>query len=554
MRFTQVELAGFRGHVLTLDLPAAGIISGLNGTGKTSIAQAILLATTQQVPGAMTDNEGVVATGPCLDWTGTTGRWGVTVHDSGGAQASFEFAADGDSGRRNVKLSGCDARKNSIVRQALVDRYGAPHVGPMLLDLEAMRAMAPDQLEKMILRLCGGVSEWTPKRLLNEVALGALSRAKQTSVDELALDLPALRARFSELGLAGGSEGDVRDVLLVLGITSKERQKAARSAVLATNPVLEAPTPDAPDTTTIAGLRQEAEAAQQAAYRASETVAAVRAELDRGREDIRRWERTRAERVRAAEGAVAEAQRRLDDVRRAYAAATEEERRGKERLEARRAEVGNLEAEMQRLAQQSGGEAAAAAARELAAARQELAQANAEIVAIEAGPEPMVSPEKLRELEAARAVHAESGAEYRGLTGELAAAKADQRVQQQQAAALESGICPTCGQTTHGVLEDMEEDFAAAARLVARIEQDLERTRKVGVAARETIALCEAAQQGAEKARSIRSAQIDRARANAHAAGDRVRQAERKTERLTRGGGEQQAALDSRAEGLRALI
>jgi DNA repair exonuclease SbcCD ATPase subunit len=154
-RIVRVRLDGFRGHHIDVPVAPLTVLTGPNMTGKTSVLDGVSLALSGRLPGGQTDETGMTSCKVLEDCAPASQRFAVEVEDDAGETARFEVSIGDEKTTRNVVASFAEGRKNDWHRKAIVERFGTGGgvAGLVSLDLEALRALAPAELERLVMRL-----------------------------------------------------------------------------------------------------------------------------------------------------------------------------------------------------------------------------------------------------------------------------------------------------------------------------------------------------------------------------------------------------------------
>lgn len=494
MRLTQVEVSGLRGRDVVVDLDDLTVIRGPNGAGKTTVAEGVLLALTQRLPGRDVDKQGMATVGPLLDLTADR-PWTVTARDNDGYAVAFGFRPSEAAGTRQVFPPAHGepgpAGDNAAAREAVAKRYGGT-LGVALLDLEGLRRMEPVALERAVLALCSGSSTWTPRDVLNALVTATMDRVKPDTLD---------RAELSEDGLAALLEPAVDavegplDAVDQIGRYVGAQRTQANSDVRSTRALIDAPIPDAPDAATMQRVTDACQTAELAAATAKEQLGGARQRVASLEEQRASWESERRKRQQMAQAAVDAAESRAREAVREYEQAEHS-------IEASRAQIRRIEEDLIRRASDTGLGA------ELLKARTERDRAQ---VALDA------SGRRLSEAEEAwsSARDALERARRAASTARAALDRVDGALRDalRNHGAYADGRCPTCRQ-------DLPDNFDTGHEQVEALHVEADEAAMAHERAETLLREAQAAEHAAEGARS--DAQRSR-----RAAEDALRGAER---------------------------
>lgn len=493
MRIERVTVEGFRGHELDVELPLAGVLTGPNGCGKSSLLHAAQLALGQTWPGAENDNKGVASTSALQDATAAAEQFRVVATDSEGESVAFEYSAEAN--RRNLVASWLRGGSNDAVREAIRERYGSPTIGATLLDFEALRAMDPAALERLVFTLCSGTSEWTAERIISRLAELAPEKAKAESLAELGEQVVRLTGELDEAVYGEDPEPDEPDVRVVLQrcrARAKQGQTDARSAVLATTATLDMAVPEAPELAEVTRLEREAEAAQAEAYAATTRESDVRARLKVAKEQ-RDKERAEREQRRAQRRARRdEAQKAVGRADVALKVATETVRDLEARKAALAEELGKVRAE---LAQPFGPTSSPITEQRAAAARKALAAAKKALAAHRSEEPPQLPDDHASDEAAARQEVEQLIAELNSIDKRRSELDVREELAKERLERLEDGTCPECGQPVAEVAEDILSDIGGIQNEVQRLSERRAKVVTSGTAARKRVHEYEAIRQ-----------------------------------------------------------
>jgi len=460
-RITRVRLDGFRGHRLDVPVAPLTVLTGPNMTGKTSVLDGVSLALSGRVPGAPTDETGMTSCEALEDCTPASQRFTVEVEDDAGETARFEVSIGDKKTTRNVVASFADGRKNDWHRKAILERFGTGGgvAGLVSLDLEALRALAPAELERLVMRLCGDAhpAEWTTERLLSILAARTMTAAGGETTDAAWGGVtPANLQEYMAEQETGrddastiGAMTDVREVLAVLRDKIESWRSEADSGVRRLKAAAEAEVPEAPSPSEVAELQERRDEQQRAVEERATEVGRLEGE--------QRAERAAIERRRKELDAAIEA------ARREYAGARREveglaQRDLQAEVAAAETVIAEAEAEVERLT--AVATAGVELPRTFAEAIERIGARVAELQAAEH--EPVDALEKAMDaaevqLDAARTATATARAAE-------ADAKAALEHALERARCVAAGKCPTCEQDTESV-HHVRQDEAEAAQV-----------------------------------------------------------------------------------------
>lgn len=477
MKINRVEINRLRGHVLALTLPTCGVVAGANGSGKTTIADAIHLCTEGRIPRFKTCPKGLLDTEVCYEATDSSGRWSVKAVDSEGGESSFTFES-----YRNVRTlatSFSGGRTNADHLEAMAKRYVDRHgAGMAFIDADAVRSLSGADLERIVLELCGPRSQWDRGKVVAAIGAEAFGLAGRDDLEWAGVrgkgDLAEL-LRDAMTRHGGEDALDVRSTLGTARDAAAELASSAASDVRTLGRLLEEELPEALTEEQIRAYRAAAETEDAAVRARVDVVAQFAAEWSAAREAHSRalgeWQGSRERLVEQAQNET----ERFEIALKAKWDHEAREKRIREELERQRAEV-------------------AATEEELAGKRTRTEERDRRREALEAA--------KRRSAEAARALEEHKAAEPPDAGEQLEAAKAaaDQAVRdatkshagaqslfdrctanvarlESERRDLASGVCPKCGSKT--------------AAALASVDDELEKARAGIEVARRSLALCQ---------------------------------------------------------------
>lgn len=299
---SSITLDSFAGRTRRHDFqPGVTAIIGANGTGKTTIANAVAFVLSGKVPGLPKTNGGI------MDALGSTLRMGATV-------------TIGDATYDRALIRSGKSIKGEAKHPAPADL-----LPPSMLDLEPFLAATPKGRASMILGACGASVPSLLEALLRETGLERFVSAGTEALD----DAQDILAKVDEAAKkqASGYAASIKDMRGTLSglevldtsplafpagrplaelraeVNRMERELSSllgEARAIASRPAPVQPAGDRPNGTAEAFERQLAEAQR--------TLATARAELAQAQSDRRAWDHWQAERARL-EAKVAEAQK-----------------------------------------------------------------------------------------------------------------------------------------------------------------------------------------------------------------------------------------------------
>lgn len=309
---SSITLDSFAGRTRRHDFqPGVTAIIGANGTGKTTIANAVAFVLSGKVPGLPKTNGGI------MDALGSTLRMGASVEISQQLTENGKHMAN--TYDRALIRSG-KSIKGEAKRPAPADL-----LPPVMLDLEPFLAATPKGRASMILGACGASVPSLLEALLKETGLERFISAGTEAMD----DAQDILAKVDEAAKkqASGYAASIKDMRGTLSglevldtsplaslagrplaelraeVNRMERELSSllgEARAIASRPAPIQPAGDRPNGTAEAFERQLAEAQR--------TLATARAELAQAQADRRAWDHWQAERARL-EAKVAEAQK-----------------------------------------------------------------------------------------------------------------------------------------------------------------------------------------------------------------------------------------------------
>jgi hypothetical protein len=298
---SSITLDSFAGRTRRHDFqPGVTAIIGANGTGKTTIANAVAFVLSGKVPGLPKTNGGI------MDALGSTLRMGATV-------------TIGDATYDRALIRSGKSIKGEAKHPAPADL-----LPPSMLDLEPFLAATPKGRASMILGACGASVPSLLEALLKETGLERFVSAGTEALD----DAQDILAKVDEAAKkqASGYTASIKDMRGTLSgmevldtsplaspagrplaelraeVNRMERELSGilgEARAIASRPAPVQPAGDRPNGSAEAFERQLAEAQR--------TLATARADLAQAQADRRAWDHWQAERARL-EAKVAEAQ------------------------------------------------------------------------------------------------------------------------------------------------------------------------------------------------------------------------------------------------------
>jgi len=238
-RVKSIQVKGFRGRSIEVVPDGKSIlIEGKNGEGKSAVLEAIAYSVSGSVPGKPIPNNDALAA-----MSGPDGNFEITLTDTENGQIRRAF-----TGTKSIVRANFGERSTSAINEdhvsAISARYGAA-ISPLLLDSRKIVELSPNELRNVILRLCHEASpesRWTYSMV----------------VDYLLEKIPKLGAENVVPDEVPNSEFDALRFLDALGRIFADETTECRRKVRELNTILNAEAPiERPNPEDISKLQNE---------------------------------------------------------------------------------------------------------------------------------------------------------------------------------------------------------------------------------------------------------------------------------------------------------
>lgn len=252
--FTTLEITNFKGQTRTVSLAPHTTVIGNNGTGKSTMLEALYMALTGALPGerASSDLYRELA-GPADD-----GRWTVTLTAADGSTITRQWLG----GQSRVRVQrGPDSDRNADHEAEIAGRWPMP----VAVDVMGVLAMKEAELKTWLMDVCGTAGMWTRDQVLD-----AVTEAHCEQIQTCGGGRPLHQYGTKDLPVVElpADLGDPVAVLDVVAVDAAKRLGETRSTIYALGQRLRDDLPAEPDVAEVARLQravQEKDAAHAAA-------------------------------------------------------------------------------------------------------------------------------------------------------------------------------------------------------------------------------------------------------------------------------------------------
>lgn len=499
--FTQITLDGFRGHRLEVPLFPVTVLAGPNRSGKTSLRDGLSLTLSGRIPGVAADKTGMTDVDTLLECAPASREFAIRVTDSQDAKIAFSFSSGDKTGRRDVTCSFAEGRQNNVHRAKIAARYGLnpDALGLLSLDLEGLRRMKPDDLQRAVMRLCGGLeSSWTVSRIVHELIARAWKDSD--SAASLAVVNPAsgpqhlAESILQEVQINDGQSvrvlstvTDPREVIAALTAFVEGRISGALSEQRASTEAAKTVIPDAPTQAALDELHATRERAQAVVSEKSEALGALRAQAAEEVRQINAAKAERSQRVQEIAARETQCQQERDACVRQHADLQKQVTSLVQKSEQLLCRTEKTKADLD--AHQQAEFTAVTGEVELPEDLLiELATAQRELNDAQSSPEPRLSAEQEKEGRLGLQQETTATAALKSLSSQKATIRAQMQALENRRTRFSNGCCPECGQNANVPLGNIGKELDSLVENEAQLDASIEAQTIALDAARSTIA------------------------------------------------------------------